>query len=47
MTFLKALTGAETDGLAWAPEGVSDQQRQIAIAAANSAAACPFAVTRL
>lgn len=47
LTFLKALTGAEIDGLVWAPEGVSNAQRQIAIAAANSAAACPFAVTRL
>lgn len=47
ITFLRALTGISVDGLTWAPEGVSDRVRQVAIAAANSAVSEPYAITSL
>ena len=47
LTFLKALTGAAIDGVAWRPEGVDAHARQLAIKAANAAVNTPFAVTKL
>ena len=45
LTFLRALTRMDITGLTWAPDGVSDYARNVAIEAANNAVACPFAVT--
>ena len=45
ITFLKALTGMSVDGLNWAPDGVGDRVRQVAIESANNAVRCPYAVT--
>ena len=47
LTFLKALTGMDISGIDWAPEGVTGPQRKLAVAAANSAVACPFSVTEI
>jgi hypothetical protein len=47
LTFFRALTGADIDGVSYMPEGVSDEDRVIAIAAANAAIASPFALTAL
>ena len=47
LTFLKALTGMDISGIQWAPEGVTGAQRKLAVAAANSAVACPFSVTQM
>ncbi|MBQ8431353.1 MAG: DUF4886 domain-containing protein [Clostridia bacterium] len=45
LTFLKALTGISIDGIKWAPEGVSEGEKQLSVAAANAAIETPFAIT--
>ena len=45
LTFLKALVGIDIDKIRWMPEGVTEQERRIVIAAANAAVATPFAIT--
>jgi len=47
MTFLKALTGVDIRGLTWAPEGIGEFERKVAIESANQAIAVPFAITSL
>ena len=42
---VKALVGLDIDGVTWAPEGVSEEERKMAIAVANAACANPFSVT--
>ena len=43
----KSLVGLEIDGVQYAPEGISEEERKIAIAAANAACENPFAVTKI
>ena len=45
LTFLVALTGMEISTVLWMPEGVTEQERSIAVAAANAAIASPFSIT--
>lgn len=45
LTFYKALTGASIDGVTWMPEGVTEEDRAIAIRAANLAIDRPFAIS--
>lgn len=45
LTFFKALTDLPIDDITWAPDGVSDDERALAIRAANAAVDTPFAVT--
>ena len=45
LTFLKALTEMDIDNVTWVPEGVTEEDRQIAIAASDSAIQNPFCVT--
>ena len=47
LTFFGAVTGEEITSIAWAPEGVDDTTRAIAIEAAKLALASPFAVTSM
>ena len=47
LTFLKALTGISIDGIEWAPDGVDEHARSVAVAAANAAVARPFEITKL
>lgn len=47
LTFLGALTGAEIKDILWMPEGVSETEGALAIAAAQAALKQPFAVTDL
>ena len=47
LTFFSALTGADISGVSYMPEGVSEEDRAIAIAAASAAIASPFALTEL
>ena len=47
MTFLKAVTGIDIDELRWAPEEVSDSERELAVRCANHAVEAPFCVTSL
>ena len=46
LTFVKTLTGLDISGIEYAPTGVSDVYKQIAIESVNNAAAKPFAVTQ-
>ncbi len=45
LTFVGAVTGLPIENVLWAPEGVSDIQRQAAIKAAQDALRCPFEIT--
>lgn len=45
LTFLKALTDQDIDCVSWIPEGVTEEDRQIAIAVSNRAIKNPFRVT--
>lgn len=47
LTFIKELTGIDIDRLSWMPEGVTEEERIIAIAAANAAVANPFEITNI
>lgn len=47
LTFIKALTGIDIDGVTWSPDGVDGQSKAIAIAAANAAVAEPFGITKI
>jgi len=47
MTFLKALSGLETEAVPWCPDGVDEQERRIAAEAVRCALRTPFAVTDL
>jgi hypothetical protein len=42
---VKALTGLDIDGVTFAPDGVGEEERKLAIAVANAACKTPFAVT--
>ena len=42
---VKALVGLDIDNVTFAPEGVSDEERKLAIAVANAACEKPFEVT--
>ena len=44
---VKGLVGLDIDNVTYAPEGVSDEQRKLAIKVANAACKTPFAVTKL
>lgn len=44
---VKGLVGLDIDNVTYAPEGVTEEQRKLAIAAANAACANPFAVTKI
>lgn len=46
LTFFKALTGAPISDVRWAPEGVSDEDRVLAIKCAEMAIANPFEITK-
>ncbi|MBQ3069543.1 MAG: DUF4886 domain-containing protein [Clostridia bacterium] len=45
LTFFKALTDLPIDDISWAPDGVSDDERALAVRAANTAVESPFTVT--
>ncbi len=45
LTFFKSMTGVSVDDIGFAPEGVSDYEKQVAIEAANNAIATPYDVT--
>ncbi len=45
LTFFRALTDISIDEIAWAPDGVSDDERALAVRAANAAVETPFAIT--
>jgi hypothetical protein len=47
LTFIKALTGVDIDNIEWMPEGVTEDERAIAIAAANAAVETPFEITKI
>lgn len=47
LTFFKTLTGVSIDGISWAPSGVDEAVKAVAVAAANCAVQTPFAVTPL
>ena len=44
---VKGLLGLDIDGVGYAPEGVSDKEKEIAIKAVNSACEHPFEVTEI
>ncbi len=46
LTFFKALTGLDISSIPWAPEGVEDYEKQVAVEAASNAVAAPFVVTQ-
>ena len=46
LTFLGALTGADIRPVTWAPEGVCEVARRIAVESAANALACPYEVTQ-
>lgn len=46
LTFFKALTGAPISHITWAPEGVSDEDRILAIKCAEMAVDTPFEITK-
>ena len=46
LTFFKALTGAPISHIRWAPEGVSDEDRRLAIKCAEMAVDNPFEITK-
>lgn len=45
LTFFKALTGCDIADISWAPEGVDEEARQIAVTCAENAVTTPFTVT--
>lgn len=45
LTFVKALLGENIDNIDYAPEGVNDTAKKIAIESANNAIKTPFAIT--
>ncbi len=45
LTFFKALTGCDISAIEWAPDGVNDTLRTIAVQSAENAVATPFEVT--
>lgn len=45
LTFVSTITGLAPDGITWAPEGVDDYARRIAIEAAKNAIAAPLQIT--
>ena len=45
LAVVKAFIGLDIDGVTWAPDGVSEEERKMAIAVANAACANPFSVT--
>ncbi len=45
LTFFKTVTGLDISSISWKPDGVTDEQRSLAIEAAANAVATPFAVT--
>lgn len=45
LTFLKALTGADIGGVLWCPDGVTEEERLIAIQCATHAVESPFSIT--
>lgn len=45
LTFLKSLTGADISAVSWAPEGVSEYARQVAVESAINAVENPFSIT--
>lgn len=45
LTFFSALTGTVTDTIDWAPEGVDDAMKQIALESVKNALQTPFAIT--
>lgn len=47
LTFLKALYNIDLTDIKWYPEGVTEEELEIAKKAVNSACECPFAVTEL
>lgn len=47
LTFFRATTGGTLDGLSYMPEGLSEADLNIAVAAANAAIASPFSLTPL
>ena len=47
LTFIKALCGTDIDSVTWCSEGVSDEERVIAIKAANAAVKEPYKTTEL
>ncbi len=46
LTFIKALTGVDIDNIAWMPDGVTDEERKIAIYSANAAIDTPYEITK-
>ncbi|MBE5747120.1 MAG: DUF4886 domain-containing protein [Clostridiales bacterium] len=44
---VKGLVGLDIDNVTYAPEGVDEEKRKLAIAAANAACKTPFAVSKL
>jgi hypothetical protein len=46
LCFVKALVGLDIDDVTFAPEGVDDEQRKLAIKVANAACNKPFEVTK-
>ena len=47
LTFIKALAGVDIDRVSWMPDGVTEEECRIAIAAANAAVATPFETTAI
>ena len=45
LMYIRTLTGLDISGISYAPSGVDDQQKAIAIESVNNAAKTPFAVT--
>ncbi len=45
LTFFKALTGADISQIKWAPEGLNDYMRAVALESAQNAINTPFSVT--
>ncbi len=47
LAFLKALTGCDIVNIGWAPEGVSEKEKAVAVSAALAAVDSPFDITKL
>lgn len=47
LTFIKALTGVEIDGIEWCPEDVTKEEKDIAIRCANAAIEHPYSITKI
>lgn len=47
LTFLKALCGLDIDGVRWHPDSVTEEERDLAIRAANAAVKSPYTITQL